>query len=71
MNEFLSMKSRGNKMTNRERTAAFLSAAAKYAKGFILGALTIITFNSYNHIIQVSQAPVMEPLGQFIEEKTK
>lgn len=58
-------------MTNKERTAAFLTNLSKYAKGFALGALTIIALNSYNHIIQVSKAPVMEPLGAFVDEQVK
>lgn len=40
-------------------------------QGFVLGALVIIGLNSYNHIIQVSYAPVMEPLGAFVEEKVQ
>lgn len=54
-------------MTTRE----FMSDVPKYAKGFVLGALVIIGLNSYQYIIQVAYAPVMEPLGAFIEEKVK
>ena len=55
-------------MTNKEKTTTFLSDISKFAKGFVLGALTIIALNSYNHIIQVSQAQVMQPLGSFIDD---
>jgi hypothetical protein len=53
------------------KTREFMSDMPKYAKGFVLGALVIIGLNSYNHIIQVSYAPVMEPLGAFVEEKVQ
>lgn len=48
-----------------------ISNTSKYIKGFIIGALFIIALNSYNTIIQVSLAPVMEPLGEFMDQRNK
>lgn len=48
-----------------------ISNTSKYVKGFIMGALFIIALNSYNNIIQVSFAPVMEPLGEFMDKHNK
>ena len=69
MNEFLSMKSRGNKMKHKLKIISI--EILKYIKGFTIGFMLAVILNSYNHVIKVHLDPQLETITKERLEKLK